>query len=80
METPATSAIVKAAEGLTGYSAQAVAFATEGPFLNRLGMETLILGPGDVAQAHQPDEFLAMEHIQPYIDLLKSLIARFCLE
>ena len=78
-ETPATSAIVKTAEGLTGHSAQAVAFATEGPFFNRMGMETLILGPGDIAQAHQPDEFLAVEHIQPCIDLLKSLIKRFCL-
>ncbi len=79
LETPAASAIVKAAEDLTGYSAQAVAFATEGPYLNELGMETLILGPGDVAQAHQPDEFLALERIQPCIDLLKSMIKRFCL-
>jgi acetylornithine deacetylase len=79
METPASSAIVQAAERLTGCPAQAVAFATEGPYLSRLGMETLILGPGDIDQAHQPDEFLALERIQPCIDLLKSLIRRFCL-
>lgn len=79
METPASSAIVQAAERLTGCPAQAVAFATEGPYFNRLGMETLILGPGDIDQAHQPDEFLSLKRIQPCIDLLKSLIRRFCL-
>ncbi len=79
METPVSSAIVQAAEKMTGRPAQAVAFATEGPYLGRLGLETLILGPGDVDQAHQPDEFLSLERIQPCIDLLKSLIRRFCL-
>jgi acetylornithine deacetylase len=78
VETPAGSAIVTAAEALTGQSAGAVAFATEAPFLDRLGMETLILGPGDIAQAHQPDEYLEADRIQPTIDLLRGLIRRFC--
>jgi acetylornithine deacetylase len=55
-----------------------VAFATEGPFLNTLGMETVILGPGDIAQAHQADEFLAVERLQPMIELLRKLIVSFC--
>lgn len=78
LETPASSAIIKAAEKLTGHPAGAVAFGTEGPYLSKLGIETLILGPGDIAQAHQPNEFLALAHLQPCIDLLKSLINRFC--
>jgi len=78
VETPAGSAIVAAAEALTGHSAGAVAFATEAPFLDRLGLETLILGPGDIAQAHQPDEYLEAGRIQPTIDLLRGLIRRFC--
>jgi acetylornithine deacetylase len=80
METPAGSAVVRAAEALTGHAAQAVAFGTEGPYLNRLGMQTLILGPGDIAQAHQPDEYLEASRIAPAIELLRGLIRRFCLE
>jgi acetylornithine deacetylase len=57
-----------------------VSFGTEAPFLNRLAMETLVLGPGDIAQAHQPDEYLALERIPPTLDLLRAFIRRFCQE
>jgi acetylornithine deacetylase len=79
METPADSPLVRAAEELTGHSAGAVAFGTEGPFFNDLGMQTVILGPGDIEQAHQPDEFLALDRIEPTVSLLRGLIHRFCL-
>jgi len=80
MHTPATSAIVQVAEKLTGHDSEAVAFCTEGPYLTQLGIDTLILGPGDIAQAHQPDEFLALDRLQPTVDLLSALIQRFCVE
>jgi len=80
METPAAAAIVQAAEQLTGYSAGAVAFATEGPYFNQLGMNTVVLGPGDIDQAHQPDEYLGLDRIEPTLQLLERLIARFCLQ
>ncbi|OIO59492.1 MAG: acetylornithine deacetylase [Alphaproteobacteria bacterium CG_4_10_14_0_2_um_filter_63_37] len=78
METPATSALVQAAERLTGHSAGAVAFGTEGPYFTALGMETLILGPGNIDQAHQPDEWLGLEQINPTIALIRQLVTRFC--
>lgn len=77
-ETPADSPIVEASEALTGSVAKPVNFATEGPFLAQLGMETVILGPGDIEQAHQPDEYLALDRITPTVDLLRRLIRRFC--
>jgi hypothetical protein len=79
MQTDPGAAIVQATERLTGHAAEAVAFGTEGPYLQRLGMETVILGPGDIDQAHQPDEYLALERIPPMLDVLRALIRRFCL-
>ncbi|WP_339648108.1 acetylornithine deacetylase [Halopseudomonas pelagia] len=79
LDTPAEAAIVKACEQLTGYSAGSVAFATEGPYLNQIGLQTLILGPGDIDQAHQPDEYLAMDRIDPTVKILRGLIEKFCL-
>ncbi len=79
METPAMADIVKASEALTGYTAGSVAFGTEAPYLQQLGMETIILGPGDIDQAHQPNEYLGLERIEPMITILKSLIKKFCL-
>ena len=78
-EQKAASPLIEACEKLTGHIAGSVAFATEAPFLQSLGMETVVMGPGSIDQAHQPDEFIPMDQIQPAIDLLKSLIRQFCL-
>ncbi len=80
VETPADSAIVRAGESLTGHAAESVSFGTEAPFFDQLGMQTLILGPGDIAQAHQPDEYLALARIAPTLALLRNLIRQFCIE
>jgi acetylornithine deacetylase len=79
METSAGAAIVRLAERLTGHTAEAVAFATEAPYLKQLGMDTIILGPGNIEQAHQPDEYLAMDRLQPTIDLLRQVIKSVCI-
>ena len=79
MDTPAESPIVRAAEALTGHSAGAVAFGTEGPYLNALGMQTVIMGPGSIDQAHQPDEYLALDQVEPATRVIRELVTRFCL-
>ncbi|MEJ2529347.1 MAG: acetylornithine deacetylase [Gammaproteobacteria bacterium] len=79
METPATAAIIRAAEELSGEKSISVSFATEGPYLHALGLETVILGPGDIDQAHQQDEYLGMERIQPMIGILQGMVKQFCL-
>ena len=78
--TPIESDIIKACEMLTQRQASTVAFATEGSFLNQMGMETLILGPGSIDQAHQPNEFMALDQIQPMQQVIRGLIERFCLQ
>ncbi len=77
-ENPADSELTKACEKLTGHAASAVSFGTEAPFLQQLGMDTLIMGPGDIDQAHQPDEYMSLDQVQPAIDVLKQLITNFC--
>ena len=56
---------------------QTVNYCTEAPFLQRL-CPTLVLGPGSIEQAHQPDEFLAFEFIEPTLDLLSKAIRNYC--
>ncbi|MDH4584183.1 MULTISPECIES: acetylornithine deacetylase [Pseudomonas] len=73
------SDLVRVAERLTGHTAQAVAFGTEAPYLQQLGCETLVLGPGDIACAHQPDEHLELSRIEPTVALLRQLIQHYCL-
>ena len=79
-EQNADSELVRIAERLTGHSAAAVAFATEAPYLQQLGCETLVLGPGDIDCAHQPGEYLEMSRLQPTVRLLQQLIEHYCLQ
>ena len=72
--------LVRLAERLTGHQAEAVAFATEAPYLQQLGCETLVLGPGDIACAHQPDEYLDLDRIEPTVKLLRTMIDHYCLQ
>lgn len=79
MHTDANAEIVRLAERLSGHSASTVAFGTEGPYLNSMGMETVILGPGDIEQAHQANEYLALERIKPMMDILTGMIGQICI-
>ncbi len=62
----------------SGNAPGTVAFGTEGHFLQSLGMETVIFGPGSIDQAHQPNEYLAREQIAPATDILRQVIQRYC--
>ena len=70
--------LVRFCEEETGLERGAVCFGTEGPFLQGLGMETVIMGPGSIDQANQPDEFLELSSASRAVDLVGKLIQRFC--
>ena len=72
------SALLKTAEELTGCSGISVAFGTEGPFLQQLGMDTIIMGPGNIDQAHQPNEYMSINMIEPCVNTLRELIVKSC--
>ncbi|MFY8274090.1 acetylornithine deacetylase [Pseudoalteromonas sp. SSDWG2] len=72
------SALVKLAESVSQQQAVAVNYCTEAPFIAQLGCETIVMGPGSITQAHQPNEFLAMERIVPSQQMIKELIHRSC--
>jgi acetylornithine deacetylase len=78
-ETPANAPMTRACEDISGFTAGAVAFGTEAPFFSQMGIETIVMGPGHIDQAHQPDEYLALSQIHPAIESLSALIERSCL-
>ncbi|NRB82269.1 MAG: acetylornithine deacetylase [Winogradskyella sp.] len=51
-----------------------VAFASEvGQYANE-GFESVICGPGSIAQAHRPNEFISKEQLQKGCDMLQNLV------
>ncbi|WP_392553595.1 acetylornithine deacetylase [Orbus wheelerorum] len=69
---------LKEVEKLLNQTAETVNYSTEAPFLNQIA-PTIVLGPGSIEQAHQPDEFVSMDYLKPTKIAIESLIKRFCL-
>ncbi|MEM7563455.1 MAG: acetylornithine deacetylase [Pseudomonadota bacterium] len=78
MDTSEASEIAQVLTHLTGKPASSVAFGTEAPYFNSMNTETIVIGPGSINQAHQPNEFLPIDQIDPTIEMLRQLIHRFC--
>ena len=78
METDKNSELVKLAEKMTHTEAQAVAFATEAPYYKAMGLETIVMGPGSIQQAHQPDEYIETKMLNPAVDIIRQLIKHYC--
>ncbi len=78
METEKNSALVRLAEKMTNTEAQAVAFGTEAPYYNAMGLDTIVMGPGSIRQAHQPDEYIEIKSLNPAVDIIRQLIVHYC--
>ena len=73
------SDFVSLAEEISGHQCCAVNYATEAPYIQQLGCQTIVLGPGSINQAHQPNEFLAYSEIEKTNLILAEMIERYCL-
>ena len=76
--TPPDAEVVRFVKGLTGANGtMKVAFGTEGGlFDQRLGVPTVICGPGSMAQGHKPDEYVTMEQIDRCQAMLAALVQK----
>lgn len=55
-----------------------VSFATDAGWLQSLGLECAIWGPGDIAVAHKPNEWVPIEELRRCAAVLDRVIARLC--
>ena len=52
----------------------AVDFWTEASLFSRAGLTAFVYGPGDIAQAHTADEWVALEQLQHYTDSIVRIL------
>ena len=57
-------------------STGAVSYGTEGGFYEQAGIPTIICGPGHIAQAHQPDEWIAVSELEACDRFIRRLADR----
>ncbi|MDQ7261302.1 acetylornithine deacetylase [Paracoccus sp. PS-1] len=56
----------------------AVSYGTEAGLYQQAGIPAIICGPGDIARAHRPEEYLTMAELQDACALIRRLGRRLC--
>jgi len=76
--TPEDADVVSFVKSLSGSNGtMKVAFGTEGGlFDQKLGVPTVICGPGSMMQGHKPDEFVSIEQLRKCDEMLAKLVDR----
>ena len=62
------------ADGLGLPIGNAVDFWTEASLFSQAGLTAFVYGPGDIAQAHTADEWVALEQLQRYADSITRIL------
>jgi acetylornithine deacetylase len=77
LELPPDHSLVTLAKQLAGRNRHAkVSFGTEaGLFVSMAGIPAVVIGPGGIAQAHKPDEFVELSELQNCAGFIERLIA-----
>ena len=77
-ETAPDSPLVALLENATGIESGTVAFGTEAAHMMTLGSEAVVIGPGDIREAHRTGEFVPVDELEKCAEVLKLAIARLC--
>ncbi|HXQ71398.1 MAG TPA: acetylornithine deacetylase [Pyrinomonadaceae bacterium] len=77
-ETPKESPLIRLLEKETGQSSGTVAFGTEGAQMQLLGSDPVVIGPGDIREAHRTGEFVPVRELEQCTEILKHAVEQLC--
>jgi acetylornithine deacetylase len=77
-ETSPDSPLIKLLEDASGNKSGTVAFGTEAAQMMVLGSESVVIGPGDIREAHRTGEFVPVDELERCADILRQSIVQLC--
>jgi len=77
-ETAPDSRLIKLLEKATGRESGTVAFGTEGAQMRALGSEPVVIGPGDIREAHRTGEFVPVRELAACTEILQQAVRELC--
>jgi acetylornithine deacetylase len=77
-ETAPDSPLIKLLEDATGNPSGTVAFGTEAAQMKLLGSEAVVIGPGDIREAHRTGEFVPIDELERCAEVLRQSITQLC--
>ena len=67
------------AKQLTGRNhAEAVAYGTEAGLFQEAGIPSVVCGPGNILQAHKPNEFIELSQVEACVTFMRRLMDQVC--
>lgn len=78
LDSPDSAALDFLTPLLENSEPRAVAYATEAGQFQRAGFSAVICGPGDIAHAHKPDEFVSLEQLDKADTLMTRIGQALC--
>ena len=54
----------------------AVSYGTEAGMFQAIGVPTIVCGPGNIREAHKPDEYIELSQVEACVGFMRRLIAR----
>jgi acetylornithine deacetylase len=79
MSSPPDGRLAQVLAELTGCRhLRGAPFATDGGRLESAGIRSVICGPGELEQAHRPDESLPISHLRRGAELIREVVSRLC--
>ena len=77
-ETSPDSRLVQLLESATGNKAGTVSFGTEAAQMKALGAEAVVIGPGDIREAHRTGEFVPVDELERCAMVIRQAIKELC--
>jgi acetylornithine deacetylase len=78
LDTPEHLEVVELIKRLSRSSnLQTVSYAAEAGQFSNEGFQSVICGPGDIAQAHRKDEFISVEQLEKGVNFIRRIIEEF---
>ncbi|MGN6551406.1 MAG: acetylornithine deacetylase [Pararhizobium sp.] len=59
-----------------GTETDVVSFGTEAGLFQKAGISTVVCGPGSIAQAHKPDEYISLDQLEACREMLQRLVGK----
>jgi acetylornithine deacetylase len=72
------SELLRALSRASGNSPTSVAFGTEAPWLNKLGAEAIVFGPGSMLSAHSRREYVPEAELHRCLEILRAVVYELC--
>lgn len=77
-ETSPDSPLIRLLESASGNKSGTVAFGTEAAQMMVLGSESVVIGPGDIREAHRTGEFVPVDELERCAEILRRAVLEIC--